>query len=649
MLDYIDSYGGEKMFCMNCGQELPVQAEFCFNCGSKVELMEKKIAINMPESVPIQESTPKGNATVQGQLMISLLEFRQNASQALGFRDALLTYRKSLENSWDYNAFVGILLGVSGPKHGDDACQNYAIGQGDNGNHTRKTLEKKGLMPIFEKYKGKKIDPSIMLSDVENEIVSIVPEYAEIRQKLHEIALNGTGAYSSQIEKVVEKEQNKDVCSKQNVKNGNEKEMISQKQDIFSKKEFEEITLEETVAEKYKKLPCHEVYYSFPTVCEISGEMHEVWRKKEFYNLVQEYKGDLFYAEYNENNHTITFCRCHMQEGGKIQKLREFHCEEVSYHMTTLFHIGWKVRTFCVYRDRIYYSKYQLEEDPASFQKKGNAILSMDLNGNDLQIELEMDGKSNTLYCTYVLEDKFIFDSGHIIDRATGEKTLIKKGGVRFLAINEKEIVAIDHNNDIFVYDIASKKRNPIEKVYKGSKEKDIVYIDGQREILYYYEQSSFGYDKKSFTGGNKKIGGKIIGIAKNGDIVDIWENIDNYGEISKKWWRHGYSAFLFNGKNRVYKISDEEVGEKAYKDSIYEADKNGMLQQIYEKSYGADENGNSNRYQSLCSDLHMLTPNYFISHIAENDAGWHDRWSYMEHAFSLNKEKSIIPLFEKK
>ena len=118
---------------------------------------------------------------------ISLAKFRQNAPQAVGFRDVLLAFRKSLPNSWDYNAYVGILLGVGGPKHGDAACMNYAIGQGDNGNNTKKTLEAKGLMPIYEKYKGKKLDAAIMLSDVEDEIIAIAPEYTQIRQAFHGI------------------------------------------------------------------------------------------------------------------------------------------------------------------------------------------------------------------------------------------------------------------------------------------------------------------------------------------------------------------------------------------------------------------------------------------------------------------------------
>ncbi len=229
------------MFCMNCGQELPEMAKFCFSCGSKTEQISAnanvstlKIAKNLiDEYVLSKQGTPEykvldtsrvelikmmrtwmkelniievsredrreflhnfdeqvmklfnGNRDNKTDLGITLDEFRQKAPSMTGFREGLLAYRKSLSNSWDYNAYVGILLGVGGAKHGDVACMNFAIGQGDNGNNTKKTLEANGLMPIFEKYKGKKIDTSIILSEVEDEIVRIAPQYVSIRQYLH--------------------------------------------------------------------------------------------------------------------------------------------------------------------------------------------------------------------------------------------------------------------------------------------------------------------------------------------------------------------------------------------------------------------------------------------------------------------------------
>lgn len=145
---------------------------------------------SIPNSGETDFKEEEGKVLFGWKSQITLSEFRQTVSSITGFREELLAYRKSLSNSWDYNAYVGILLGVGGSKHGDAACQNFAIGQGDNGNNTRKTLENKGLMQVFEKYKGKKLDDSVRLADVEQEICSIVPEYAAIRQKLNEVVFS---------------------------------------------------------------------------------------------------------------------------------------------------------------------------------------------------------------------------------------------------------------------------------------------------------------------------------------------------------------------------------------------------------------------------------------------------------------------------
>ena len=122
---------------------------------------------------------------------ITLQQFREQASYKTGFRDELLAYRKSLSNSWDYNAYVGILLGIAERSASKkDAQSNYAVGQGDNGKNATMTIDARGLMPVYEKYKGKNIDSSIMLSAVEDEIIAIVPEYDAIRKKLHEVAFD---------------------------------------------------------------------------------------------------------------------------------------------------------------------------------------------------------------------------------------------------------------------------------------------------------------------------------------------------------------------------------------------------------------------------------------------------------------------------
>ena len=120
--------GKDTIFCMNCGQQLPAEAKFCFACGQRVETGGYQ---DTAEVVAENTSCQQGDMSspAENDIKLTLAEFRVQAPSQTGFREQLLAYRKSLPNNWDYNAFVGILLGVGGPKHGDAACMNFAIGQ----------------------------------------------------------------------------------------------------------------------------------------------------------------------------------------------------------------------------------------------------------------------------------------------------------------------------------------------------------------------------------------------------------------------------------------------------------------------------------------------------------------------------------------
>lgn len=188
-------YATRRFYCFDNVCTIPLTYEpiqFCDLEGSLVySLEEQKIefVVEFADNFKEQPGEQAGGQVKEQSkgTGITLAEFRRNAPEAVGLRESLLSYRKSLENMWDYNAYVGILLGVGGSKHGDAACSNYAIGQGDNGNNTKRTLEAKGLTEVFEKYKGKRTDETILLSDVEDEIVVIAPEYKKIRKNFHEI------------------------------------------------------------------------------------------------------------------------------------------------------------------------------------------------------------------------------------------------------------------------------------------------------------------------------------------------------------------------------------------------------------------------------------------------------------------------------
>jgi len=185
--------GKDNIFCMNCGQKLPAEAKFCFACGQRVETGGyPDVVKSVPEDAPCQQMDMGGPA--ENDVKLTLAEFRAQAPSQTGFREQLLAYRKSLPHTWDYNAYVGILLGAAERSAARlTAQQNYAVGQGDNGKNATHTIETRGLTSVYEKYRGKNISPSILLSDVEEEIVSAVPDYAQIRKKFHEIVFAGTG------------------------------------------------------------------------------------------------------------------------------------------------------------------------------------------------------------------------------------------------------------------------------------------------------------------------------------------------------------------------------------------------------------------------------------------------------------------------
>lgn len=185
--------GKDNIFCMNCGQKLPAEAKFCFSCGQRVETGSyQDAAEGVPGNVPCQQGDMGSPA--ENDVKLTLAEFREQAPFRTGFREQLLAYRKSLPHSWDYNAYVGILLGAAERSAARlTAQQNYAVGQGDNGKNATRTIEMRGLAAVYEKYRGKNISPSILLSDVEEEIVSVAPDYAEIRKKFHEIVFAEAG------------------------------------------------------------------------------------------------------------------------------------------------------------------------------------------------------------------------------------------------------------------------------------------------------------------------------------------------------------------------------------------------------------------------------------------------------------------------
>lgn len=133
----------EKTFESGKSEEEPKNEDFEFKWDSEDEPTLDLIAEE--KNLEQEKSSDNRLDALSLQSDIKLCDFRNNAERFNGARDALISFRKSLDEKWDYNAFVGILLSVKGPKHGDMACSNLAIGQGDNFKSTETRLTYWGL------------------------------------------------------------------------------------------------------------------------------------------------------------------------------------------------------------------------------------------------------------------------------------------------------------------------------------------------------------------------------------------------------------------------------------------------------------------------------------------------------------------------
>lgn len=120
---------------------------------------------------------------------MTISELRAKLQECSEYAAEFKAYRNSLENRWDFNAVMGILLGsckrhAIGSRHIQE--QNAGIGQGDNFNRVVEALERHGLMDTYNKYE-KVLDLSVTLKQVEDEIMEIAPQLSDICEKILDI------------------------------------------------------------------------------------------------------------------------------------------------------------------------------------------------------------------------------------------------------------------------------------------------------------------------------------------------------------------------------------------------------------------------------------------------------------------------------
>lgn len=141
-----------------------------------------------PEEVQKPEEIQKPEEPEEQNRGMTISGLRAKLQECSDYAGEFKAYRNSLENRWDFNAVMGILIGSNkrsgGKKHILE--QNAGIGQGDNFNRVVEALERHGLMDVYKKYE-KMTDASVTLLQVEDEIMEIAPQLSDICKKISDI------------------------------------------------------------------------------------------------------------------------------------------------------------------------------------------------------------------------------------------------------------------------------------------------------------------------------------------------------------------------------------------------------------------------------------------------------------------------------
>lgn len=140
------------------------------------------------EEMPKPEEIQKREEPEEQNRGMTISGLRAKLQECSDYAGEFKAYRNSLENRWDFNAVMGILIGSNkrsgGKKHILE--QNAGIGQGDNFNRVVEALERHGLMDVYKKYE-KMMDASVTLLQLEDEIMEIAPQLSDICKKISDI------------------------------------------------------------------------------------------------------------------------------------------------------------------------------------------------------------------------------------------------------------------------------------------------------------------------------------------------------------------------------------------------------------------------------------------------------------------------------
>lgn len=570
------------MFCANCGCELPDNARFCMACGEKVN-----------SNFVVNKSANDDMTTEKSKNSMTLEEFRRLAPYMIGYKAELSAFRKSLENSWDYNAFMGILLGVAGPKHGDASCQNFAIGQGDNGNNTKKTLEQNGLMSLFEKYKGKNADLSVTIGYVEDEIISVVPSYTIIRNKLDSLI----GVEHRRI----------DENAHSNAMDFDAPVMSDEEAMAFVRKQLEQKKLNENNAindnitkktdsknQYHKSRISSNSFTTFGAAVTCVGSKVVLGEVVLNHNII-EHKGYVYalicHPDINENTILLVRIRMDDKTGQSAEVLFEF--PKPRWSIFGACSIGLD-RVISILDEKLYYTD-------------SKRIYCSELNGENRKVIYESHDACEINFCIAVKNYVIFNNGGYSLCLYCISDSSVKKGWKKKTNDKIKGYTVngwINFENDLLV-DVNSGKEIFLKKEYKYKK-LPIIYFDIDSQIAYFYEKNEEDY-----------LSSKFVGIDNYGNIKDVWKVPQIGKEVYNKIFNNGgymseFDTLCFNGQRMILKT--EANAQLKLKTSITEYSRNGEIIQtkIFSDNLGRNfDMGELNEY------FLMYVPgnndNYFI------------------------------------
>ena len=503
-------------------------------------------------------------------------QFRESVKANAQYRELCLAYRNVLGDRWDYNAVAGILIGskirhTSGQLHILE--QHIGIGQGDNGNHVVLKLHEKGLFSVFLKYEK---DTKTKLTDVQRDIVRIAPEYKEIIEFINET-----------------------FCKSMNTSAN------------------------------------HSVYYTFPGLRELSyGKALNMTSVVTTQGLIQEQDGFLYYCKADDNEQFLIY-KSSVSDSKPSELVAKFkrnnwcRLDDIHRCKRDIFHLGINPR-LCVNNGRLYFARPQGQGRLAD----NNEILSFNVAEKPIKLrknfELFDPKMDKTIHNPYIIGNKALVrvfpenggssHSIYLIDKAGNNQRIYKSSGgsYTYLAINDDKCIFSDSKTK-YAYDFATGEKVALSKLYKGIRNRDILFIDAQKDILYYFEKEQDAC-------------GKIIGVTQNGEVVDEWQALTDEWFVEMVKHTDCYSSFSFDGNLRVYKLTNR-LPDGTMKDSIYVVDREGKCEERFSYVYPKLEE------LKLGSVLHIQTPSAVVVHFKDNNR-------YLEYMITTSGEKIVKPLY---